>query len=360
MHKLLRFLISLVGLSLGVALAALLLNALEFFGVTLSGPGIWVSVGAYVVLGLAGLLLGIYYSDQFSVLFEKTEVTVRNIPIADFVSGTAGLAIGLFIAFMLSQLTQMIRFAWLSIALSVLLYVVLGYFFAHYFSTRRRELVQHFTRRGMESAADGAVYDEASPVKILDTSVIIDGRIYDICKTGFLEGRLVVPHFVLNELRAISDSEDDLKRSRGRRGLDILARLQNELSRPVEVEQLDYEDLQDVDEKLLRMASELHGIVLTNDFNLNKVARVRNITVLNINDLANAVKPVVLPGEPMTVRIIKTGKEPGQGVAYLSDGTMIVVERASSFIGDEVSIVVTSALQTSAGRMIFGKISSPA
>ncbi|MDD4797147.1 MAG: TRAM domain-containing protein, partial [Eubacteriales bacterium] len=304
-----------------------------------------------------GLLLGIYYSDPFAALFDKAEAAVRNMPIADFVAGTAGLAIGLFIAFMLSQLTQMVRFAWLSITLSVLLYVVLGYFFAHYFATRRRELVQHFTRRGAE--ADAPVYSESSLIKILDTSVIIDGRIYDICKTGFLEGKLVVPHFVLNELRAISDSEDDLKRSRGRRGLDILARLQNELSRPVEVELLDYDDLQDVDEKLLRMASQLHGIVLTNDFNLNKVAKVHNITVLNINDLANAIKPVVLPGEPMTVRIIKAGKEPGQGVAYLNDGTMIVVERAASFIGDEVSIVVTSALQTSAGRMIFGKISSP-
>ena len=191
---------------------------------------------------------------------------------------------------------------------------------------------------------------------MLDTSVIIDGRIFDLCKTGFLEGTLILPNFVLKELRHISDSSDALKRNRGRRGLDVLARIQQELRVPVTVDEQDFPDVEEVDVKLLKLAKLRDGCVLTTDYNLNKVAGVSGIQVLNINDLANALKPVALPGEEMEVLIVKEGKEQNQGVGYLDDGTMIVVEGGKQAIGQTVTVSVTSVLQTSAGRMIFAKM----
>ena len=184
---------------------------------------------------------------------------------------------------------------------------------------------------------------------------IIDGRIADVTKSGFLEGPLVIPNFVLQELRHIADSSDVLKRNRGRRGLDILNRIQKELDAEVVISDRDYDDVTEVDSKLLRLAQDLSGSILTNDYNLNKVAELQGVQVLNINELANAVKPVVLPGEEMLVRVIKDGKESGQGVAYLDDGTMIVVDGGRRHIGENVGVLVTSVLQTAAGRMIFAK-----
>jgi len=191
--------------------------------------------------------------------------------------------------------------------------------------------------------------------KILDTSVIIDGRIADICKTGFIEGTIVIPEFVLEELQHIADSPDLLKRNRGRRGLDILNKIQKELEVKVLIYEGDFEEISEVDSKLVKLAKVLKGKVVTNDFNLNKVCELQGVSVLNINDLANAVKPVVLPGEEIVVQVIKDGKEHGQGVAYLDDGTMIVVEGGRDFIGTTMEVLVTSVLQTSAGRMIFAK-----
>jgi uncharacterized protein YacL len=191
--------------------------------------------------------------------------------------------------------------------------------------------------------------------KILDTSVIIDGRIADICKTGFLDGTMVIPEFVLEELQHIADSSDLLKRNRGRRGLDILNRIQKELDVKVLIYEGDFDEISEVDSKLVRLAKVLQGKVVTNDYNLNKVCELQGVPVLNINDLANAVKPIVLPGEEIVVQVIKDGKEYGQGVAYLDDGTMIVVEGGRDYIGTNVEVLVTSVLQTSAGRMIFAK-----
>ncbi|MGZ9587203.1 PIN domain-containing protein [Paenibacillus marinisediminis] len=191
--------------------------------------------------------------------------------------------------------------------------------------------------------------------KILDTSVIIDGRIADICKTGFIEGTIVIPEFVLEELQHIADSPDLLKRNRGRRGLDILNKIQKELEVKVLIYEGDFEEISEVDSKLVKLAKVLKGKVVTNDFNLNKVCELQGVSVLNINDLANAVKPVVLPGEEIVVQVIKDGKEHGQGVAYLDDGTMIVVEGGRDYIGTTMEVLVTSVLQTSAGRMIFAK-----
>ncbi|MBR3018584.1 MAG: TRAM domain-containing protein [Clostridia bacterium] len=199
---------------------------------------------------------------------------------------------------------------------------------------------------------------EACP-KVLDTSVIIDGRVFDICKAGFLEGELVIPAFVLDELRHIADSADSLRRARGRRGLDILQKIREELDCPVRIEEEEDTDEAEVDVKLLRLAKRLNGAVMTNDYNLNKVAGVAKVPVLNINELAGALRPVVLPGEEMTVRIVRDGKEPGQGVAYLDDGTMVVVENGRRRVGDTLDVEVTTVLQTSAGRMIFTRIKTP-
>src|SRR5213596_2866086 len=191
--------------------------------------------------------------------------------------------------------------------------------------------------------------------KILDTSVIIDGRVADVCDTGFVDGTLVIPQFVLKELQLVADSADSLKRNRGRRGLDILQKIQKMSGIEVVISDMDFPEVKEVDLKLIELARTLEGKIVTNDFNLNKVAQLRGVEVLNINELANSLKPVVLPGELMKVFILKEGKEYNQGVAYLDDGTMVVVDNARKMIGKNVDVSVTSVLQTTAGKMIFGK-----
>jgi uncharacterized protein YacL len=210
--------------------------------------------------------------------------------------------------------------------------------------------IEEFSFFGFSQSKESADYG------ILDTSVIIDGRIADICDTGFIEGNLVVPRFVLDELQYIADSSDSMKRSRGRRGLDILNRMQRSSGIHIEVVDQDFPKLKGVDAKLVALAKKMNGKIITNDFNLNKVAELQGIKILNVNELANALKPVVLPGEIMTVKIIRDGKEPGQGVAYLDDGTMIIVDNAQRYQGSNVEVVVTSVLQTTAGRMIFSEL----
>jgi len=200
--------------------------------------------------------------------------------------------------------------------------------------------------------------DEAKEIVLVDTSVIIDGRIADIFKTRFVEGRILIPKFVLRELQQIADSKDSLKRNRGRRGLDVLNAIQKDTKIEVKIHDEDFPELTEVDAKLVKLAQMLGAKILTNDYNLNKVAELQKVKVLNINDLANALKPVVLPGEELEVRIIKEGKEQKQGIAYLDDGTMVVVENTKHLLGEDVKVVVTSVLQTSAGKMIFGKLGS--
>ncbi len=214
---------------------------------------------------------------------------------------------------------------------------------------RLPDIIRRPTSKGRNGVPSGA------RPKVLDTSVIIDGRIADICKTQFIEGPLIIPEFVLEELRHIADSSDGLKRNRGRRGLDILKIIQQDLPIQVDIVDTDFEDVSEVDVKLLKLALKIDGYVVTNDYNLNKVADLQGVPVLNINELANAVKPIVLPGEEMVVTVVKEGKEMNQGVAYLDDGTMIVVEGGRKHISETIGVVVTSVLQTAAGRMIFAK-----
>jgi len=208
------------------------------------------------------------------------------------------------------------------------------------------------------SALGGILTDKASrrDLKILDTSVIIDGRIADVAETGFLTGTLIIPQFILRELQQVADSPDSSKRQRGRRGLDMLNRLQNNSSLDIQIVETDFPSVREVDLKLIELGKQLDAVIVTNDFNLNKVSQLRGVSVLNINELANALKPVVLPGEAMRVFILKEGKEYNQGVAYLDDGTMVVVDNARRLIGKNADIAVTSVLQTTAGKMIFGRL----
>ena len=285
---------------------------------------------------------------------------MEDVRLVDIALGVGGLVIGLIIAMLISFAFYQIPFPWVSSLLTAVIYIVLGYLGFTLPVKKRDDIVAAIQagkkeRDGSTSTRKISKKKNNASAKVLDTSVVIDGRIYDICKVGFMEGPLIVPVFVLNELQLIADSSDDLKRNRGRRGLDIINKMQNDLDVPVQISEEDYDDIQEVDAKLVRMAKETKCKILTNDYNLNKVATVQGAEVLNINELANAVKPVVLPGEEMKVLLVKAGKENGQAVAYLDDGTMIVVENGRKYIGDNITVIVTSILQTAAGRMIFAK-----
>lgn len=313
--------------------------------------------GTVLVLSVGGLIGGVIGFFLFP-LTAWMEGRLARTAFMDILFGAAGLILGLFIAALLGWTLGKIPV--LGPVLTVLLGVVFAYLGVTVATRRRDEATAAIgqLRRGPTAAEAAAVvgaYQSISQPKILDTSVIIDGRIADIVKTGFLEGPIVIPSCVLEELRHIADSSDVLKRNRGRRGLDILNRIQKELGETVRIYEEEVGEGMEVDSKLLRLAKILDGKVVTNDFNLNKVAELQRVLVLNINELANAVKPAVLPGEEMTVTIIKDGKETGQGVAYLDDGTMIVVDGGRRYIGETIGVMVTSVLQTSAGRMIFAK-----
>ena len=286
-----------------------------------------------------------------------TEDSLVKIPVTDVLFGSVGLIFGLFVAFLISFALNAVQVPILNAVAPILLTLLFGYLGFQVGFKKRDELLGLFGNRGNKKKSGEEEVDPAAgkELKILDTSVIIDGRVADICQTGFLEGTIVIPQFVLEELQHIADSSDVLKRNRGRRGLDILNRIQKELSIKVDIYEGDFDEISEVDSKLVKLAKLTNGILVTNDFNLNKVCELQNVSVLNINDLANAVKPVVLPGEELTVQVIKDGKEYHQGVAYLDDGTMIVVEEGREYIGKRIEVLVTSVLQTSAGRMIFAK-----
>lgn len=308
-----------------------------------------------LVLGsLVGGLIGFFLFP----LATWMEGRLARTALIDIVFGAIGLIIGLVIAALLRLILQEIPV--IGSLISLLSAVVFGYLGISV-GTRKREEATSILGVGKKHKGEKDVVQEMFTTqkqdcpKVLDTSVIIDGRIADIVKTSFLEGPIVIPGFVLEELRHIADSSDVLKRNRGRRGLDILNRIQKELGAEVLINEQDVGEGLEVDSKLLKLAKLLGGKVVTNDFNLNKVAELQGVPVLNINELANAVKPAVLPGEEMTITVIKDGKEAGQGVAYLDDGTMIVVDGGKRYIGDTIGVIVTSVLQTAAGRMIFAK-----
>ena len=379
----------------------------EFFQVEL---GIFQLTVASAICILAGAILGgvagwfvspclIRKLGTFTAFVEKQ---LSKMPIHDVIAGAVGLAIGLIIADLLGN--AFARIPVVGNYIPIVFSIVLGTLGIRITIKKRKEITASFSSvpkvlreilrrdktekeienenetaetaenvtpaenlQAVETVSEIATEENPAPkvnlvkesknpnYKLLDTNVIIDGRISDICKTGFLEGKLLIPVFVLEELQHIADSADSLRRVRGRRGLDVLQKIREESPLEVEIMNVDFDDIHEVDSKLVRLAQKIGGKIITNDFNLNKVAQLRGVEVLNINDLSNAVKAVVIPGETMKVQVVRDGKEPGQGVAYLDDGTMIVIENGHRYLSRTISVEVTSALQTSAGRMIFAK-----
>lgn len=356
--RLIQVILALVGGTVGYFLGPpffLWANKLFNFGMMPAPEYVGAGVGALLML-----LFNHWLIRHVLRWLKRGEESLVKIPAVDLMFGGLGLIVGLLVAFLMVLSVSSIPI--LGQVLPILLTVILGYLGFRVGYKKRDEIVGLFSSTKVIKEAVRETRErgrkEQTPRfehKILDTSVIIDGRIADICRTGFLEGTLVIPSFVLEELRHIADSSDILKRNRGRRGLDILNQIQKELQVRVLIYEKNFDDIQEVDSKLIKLAKLLNGKVVTNDFNLNKVCELQGVPVLNINDLANAVKPVVLPGEELTVQVIKDGKEHGQGVAYLDDGTMIVVEGGKEYIGNHIDVLVTSVLQTSAGRMIFAK-----
>ncbi len=290
----------------------------------------------------AALVLGL--------LFMSLEVRVRRAQFKVVWSSGVGLVLGILLGWMIGSIYQSVVHAPEMAAFVRIFFLIVLPYLGLLIGTQKPEWLDpaNLARMFQEKSLGGSA-------KLLDTSVIIDGRIADLCDTAFVEGELVVPQFVLKELQLVADSSDALKRQRGRRGLDVLDHLQKSSQVSVTISDLDFPDVHDVDSKLIECAKALDARIVTNDFNLNKVARIHGIKVLNVNELANALRPVVLPGESMKVFILKEGKERDQGIAYLDDGTMVVVDNSRRMIGQTLAITVTSVLQTTVGKMIFGR-----
>jgi len=321
----------------------------------------WMRFGILGASSVLGLILGVFLSPW--IIRGAVWVTIRleqilqKTPTQDLLTGAIGLIIGLIIANLIGSMLA--DFGWIGKGLLIISTILLGYLGLSVSVKKREEIWSIFSSFpkfvGKEKHAKNDVKQNFS--KVVDTSVIIDGRIADLCVSGFIEGTLIVPTCVLEELRHIADSPDLLKRNRGRRGLDILNKMRKDENINVQIyeDTSGLEDIPEVDAKLVKLAQRLSAKIVTNDYNLNKVAELHEVKVLNINELANAVKPVVLPGEEMFVQVVKDGKEMGQGVAYLDDGTMIVVDGGKRYMGQNITVLVTSVLQTAAGRMIFAK-----
>jgi uncharacterized protein YacL len=356
LERVVQLLFVLIGGTLGVLFLPQLFSLFSFTSTPLiNNPYISAIIGALIFF-----LLNPFLTSPVVNFVKWMEDRLLKAPIFDLLFGTLGLIVGLSVAFLISFWLGNIEIPVIKSVLPTVLFVFLGYLgFQVGFKQGDEFLnaIQSAKNAGnkKKESDDAAAGKRGNTYKILDTSVIIDGRIADISATGFLEGVLVVPQFVLTELQHIADSSDTLKRTKGRRGLDVLRRLQTDEGPGILITDTDFAEVAEVDLKLVHLAKEMSGLVVTNDFNLNKVADLHGVPVLNINDLANAVKPVVIPGEDMHVVVIKDGKEHQQGIAYLDDGTMIVVEDGKFHIGNAVDVTVTSVLQTSAGRMIFAK-----
>jgi uncharacterized protein YacL len=290
--------------------------------------------------------------------YRRLEAQVREMPLEVIVTRAIGLIIGLLLAnLMLAPLFLLpipSDFTFIKPLVAVVGSIVLAYTGMNLADTHGRGLMRFINPSTVESLVVEGTLKPAS-TKVLDTSCIIDGRIETLLETGFLEGQIIVPQFVLQELQQVADASKDQKRVRGRRGLEILNRIRENYPERILINQSDYEDIGTVDAKLVRFTQEINATLLTNDYNLCKVASVQKVPVLNVNDLVNAVRPSYLPGDNIDIKVLKEGKEPSQGIGYLDDGTMVVVEEGSGYVGGEVRVVVTSALQTSAGRMIFAK-----
>lgn len=365
--KILRGVIMLVFIVIFVMLTNQILSAPFFVGgemmhVGFLGTTVLTMVGFIVGAGL-GALVGYLGSPVLISLIWNAIHRIENVLSGfsgqDLLVGTLGLFFGLIIANLIGL--AFVRLPIIGPYVPIVFSIVFGYAGMSIAVRKKMEIANliaalRFGKQSKDKEKDHKKKEEAYSGKLLDTSSIIDGRIAEICMTGFLEGPLLVPVFVLEELQHIADSSDLLKRNKGRRGLDILKKMQEDKFVEVRIIHDDFDDITEVDSKLVRLGRKIHAKVVTTDYNLNKVAALQGVLVLNINDLANALKPARIPGEQMNVLVVKAGKENNQGVGYLDDGTMIVVENGQKYIGSTVTVTVTSVLQTSAGRMIFVKM----
>ena len=310
----------------------------ELFGTRLAL--LWGAAGGFVVAIL-------------SILIEES---VKKVSLRGLCGAVIGLIAGFIVAKLLVDafLIDMLKETRISLAVYLLTYSIPGYIGIKIGLKKGEE----FSFAALKGTSKFALATE-NP-KILDTSVIIDGRVADICETGFIEGTFIIPQFILHELQHVADSADPIKRTRGKRGLEILHRIQKQVDVDVKIVEQDFPRIKEVDAKLVELAKKMGAKIITNDSNLNKVAELQGVDVLNINQLTNALKPIVLPGEDMSVKVIKEGKEPGQGVAYLDDGTMVVIENGLKYMGKNIDVMVTQILQTTAGRMIFARIGGDA
>lgn len=312
----------------------------------------WVTAAFGAIIGFASGLTA-------QTAYRRVEAKVREMPIEVILTRSVGLVIGLLLANLMLAPIFLLPippdFAFIKPLAAILGSVMFAFLGVSLADTHGKTFIRLISPNSVETmlVAEGTLRPASS--KVLDTSCIIDGRIEELLKTGFVEGQILVSQFVLQELQQLADSANDQKRSRGRRGLDILNHMQESYPERLIIHPADYEDIATVDAKLVRFTQDINGILVTNDYNLSKVASVQKVQVLNINDLAQAVRPIYLPGDTLDLKILKGGKEPAQGIGYLMDGTMVVVEEGRSYVGGELRVIVTSALQTSAGRMIFAR-----
>jgi uncharacterized protein YacL len=312
----------------------------------------WLGAGFTSIIGLAVGLVA-------QTTYRRLESKVRQTPIEIILTRAIGLVIGLLIANLILAPIFLLpipaELSFVKPIMAILGSVTFSYLGVSLADAHGRTFLRLINPNSIESmlVAEGTL--QAATTKIVDTSCIIDGRIEQLLDTGFIEGQILIPQFILQELQQLADGSNDQKRVRGRRGLDILNRIQEEFPDRIIIHSADYEDISTVDAKLVHLAQEINATLLTNDYNLSKVANLQKVNILNVNDLAQAVRPIYLPGDTLELKILKAGKEPTQGIGYLDDGTMVVVEEGKEYLGGELRVVVTSALQTSAGRMIFAK-----
>ena len=367
LKKIVRGIFSAIGLIIGYVTAELLISIpqignLKYFNTTISKIIFIIILSIIFALILYVISPAIYKA--ITNIVDYIEKSMQKLSITEIIYGASGAILALILMMFIARPINEIHSIFGPI-LFMLINIVAAIIGWEIFTKKKEDITALLVNIKKQTVKEKKVKDTQKEIKeegnvsgipkVLDTSVIIDGRIFDICETGFIEGPLVIPNFVLDELRHISDSSDALKRNRGRRGLDVLNKIQKELSIETKIVDDDFPKIAEVDAKLLKLAQKLNGKVITNDYNLNKVAEFQGVPVLNINELSNAIKPVVLPGEEMVIDIVKDGKESSQGVAYLDDGTMIVVEGGKKYIGSTKTVLVTSVLQTAAGRMIFAK-----
>lgn len=354
--KILKFFIALAAMPLGYLIYYILKQlSREFFLLWEVFNKFSTGIAVFFVLlsAIIFYILSPYIIKKAQAFANYTQKQILSLPFSELITGVSGFIVAIVIAYFITM--PLDKLPYVGLPLTIAIYIFLGYVGLNVGRIKKDEVATYFQSIRpvqKEKLSKKSIFVQS---KILDTSVIIDGRIAEILSTGFIDGKIVIPTFVLEELQHIADSSDDVRRARGRRGLDILNKLQNDNELSVEINDTRIDDAEEVDIKLLKLAKRIKGSVVTNDYNLNKVAKIHGVKVLNINDLSNAVKPRMIPGEKMSVLVLKEGKENMQGIAYLDDGTMIVVENGKKHIGKDINVEVTSVLQTSAGRMIFAK-----